>query len=152
MGKGPTEQPRVLCTLARALGAEATTSYLGPALVVQGGSREDWPSSSCMFAGGPIKSSGCGPSSSLIIRGPNPVCMPSQNSGQTEIVNGQRRLPVRQSSGKAQRCRGQRRSRDLCWQMRRKIVLSICRSRPCAGKMWSEQAWLLVAGLLVQPS
>ena len=76
-------------------GSEATAAYFGPVPVVQGGSREDRLGSSCKFAGGPMKSSVYGLSwSSLIIRGPNPVRMPNQNSGQTSSNRRQRRLHV----------------------------------------------------------
>ena len=78
VGKGQTERPRALGTLARALGVEATTALLGLALVVQGGYREDRHGSSSKFTGGPMmKSSAYAFSSSLIIRGLNSVCMPS---------------------------------------------------------------------------
>ena len=74
----------------------------------EGGSREYRPGSSCKFAGGPMKCSAYGLSSSLIIRGPNPALMPRINSRQAESSKGQRWLNVRQSCGKAQTCRGQR--------------------------------------------
>ena len=51
--KGQTQRPKTLDTLAPALGAEATTAYLGPALVVVGGSHADRPGSSWKFAAGP---------------------------------------------------------------------------------------------------
>ena len=102
-------QSRTLGTLVQALGAEATTTYFGPALV----SRRGFPGISAWLK--------------LQIRrrahevlgvraffvtdypGSKSSMHATANSGQTESGKRQMRLHVRQSSRQAQRCRGQRR-------------------------------------------
>ena len=91
-GRGRTEETR------HGLREPRRESYLGPAPVVQKRSREDRPGSLCKFARGPMNPSANRRSSSLIIQGPDPVRMPTQNSSSAESSRRQRRPHVRQSS------------------------------------------------------